>query len=76
MTNVIPINQLPNNSFHSISIPFNSDIKLRKRIRWTITRYEDNNGLFQIFDDINGKDPEDIKENNIFIGGNYENSIQ
>ena len=68
----IPINQLFNDTFHSISIPFNPDIKLRKKIRWTITRYEDNNCLFQIFNDINGKESEHIKESNIFIGGNYE----
>ena len=68
----IPVNQLFNNTFHSISIPFNPDIKLRKRIRWTITRYKDNNGFFQIFNDANGNEQEHIKESNIFIGGNYE----
>ena len=68
----IPINQLFNDTFHSISIPFNPDIKLRKRIRWTITRYEDNNGFFQMLNDANGNEPEHIKESNIFIGGNYE----
>ena len=67
----IPIIQLYNNNFHSVGHAFNPDIQLNKRIRWTITRYEDNNGLSQIFDYIKGKDSEDIRENGIFIGGDF-----
>ena len=68
-----PLVQLSDNLFHSISQAFNSDIKLRNRFRWTITRYEDNKGLSQIFDYFKEEEPENVKENNIFIGGSFEN---
>ena len=72
----IPIKQLPNDMFHSYSIGFNPDIKLKKFIRWTITRYEDNNGFSKIIDIIKGNLSEiiknNIRENNIFIGGEFE----
>ena len=68
-----PIVQLSDNLFHSISQAFNSDIKLRNLFRWTITRYEDSKGLSQIFDYFKEEEPENVKENNIFIGGSFEN---
>ena len=69
----LPVHQLFDNDFHLVGHIFNPDIKLRKLIRWTITRYEDNRGLWQIFDYFKEEEPENIKENNIFIGGSFEN---
>ena len=70
--NNVPVIQLQGNNFHSVDHAFNPDVKLRKVIRWTITRYEDNKGLSQIFDYFKEKEPENIKENNVFIGGSFE----
>ena len=69
----IPIHRLSDNIFHSFGHIFDSDIKLQKNIQWTITRYEDNQGLWQIFDYFKEEEPEHLKETNIFIGGSYEN---
>ena len=68
----IPVNQLPKNVFNAMAFVFNSEIKLRQIIEWTITRYEDNKGLFQLFDYFREKEPENIRENNILIGGRFE----
>ena len=71
-----PIIKLPNNSFHSVLFPFNSDIKLRALFKWTIIRFEDTKGIFKLFVDYfsnlfynNIKEDNEIKENDIYIGG-------
>ena len=70
----IPVHQLDDNDFHSFGHAFNPDIKLVKLIRWTITRYEDSKGFWQIFDYFEEEEPEELKEKNIFIGGSFEYS--
>ena len=60
--NKIPVNQLQDNIFHSVGHVFNPDIKSRKDIRWTITRYEDDKGLSIIFDSFKEEEPENIKK--------------
>ena len=65
-------NPIEQNVRYSVDHPFSSYIKLRKRIRWIITRYEDNKGLYQLFDIFGDKEEENIKEKGIFIGGKFE----
>ena len=50
---------------------FNPDIKLIITGKWTIIRYENIKGFFDIFK--NKTENDDIKEDDIYIGGKYQN---
>ena len=79
--NDIPIKKgkFDEENFSSSYISFSPDTKLYQTFRWTVTRFEDINGIKQLFNNIfKGQESNEIKENDLYIGGHfqrYEKSI-
>ena len=68
----IPINKIPDNKFYSRDINFSPETKIGAFYRRIVKRIEDNKGLSHFLDLFKEKEEEEIKEKDIFIGGEFE----
>ena len=68
-----PITQLEKNEFHTNFITFNPNLIYSNDFIWKIIRCEDYKPLDVLFEYLsNGKEDDEIREKNIFIGGKLE----
>ena len=68
-----PVNKIPDGKFYLRYINFNPETKIGAFYRWKIKRVEDNKGLSHFLDLFKEKEDEEIKEKDIFVGGEFEN---
>ena len=70
--NTTPITKLDDNDFNSINFLFNPDFKLEESFKWIIIRMEETKGISRIFDIFKEEEEDNVKENDIYIGGKIE----
>lgn len=68
----IPIIKQGKNIFHNDIFYFNSDFIFDESFKWKIIRVEETKGISRLFDIFKEEEEEDIKENDIYIGGRLE----
>ena len=68
----IPIIKQGKNIFHNDIFNFNQDFIFDESFKWKIIRVEETKGISRLFDIFKEEEEEDIKENDIYIGGRLE----